>query len=152
MDIYIYVPVLSIYILMYIYIHRGLVAHICVGDLCHRWFISKAFRMNGVKSLAKPKLPYCQLGVRSTLIEICIKIQQSSRKKMYLKESSVEPWPFYFCLNVLTSVVMSISLLGVEFGAPHGGMKLVNNGSCDGLIPDGNGPLFNSTLIQLDVY
>ena len=69
-------------------------------------------------------------------------------KKMYLKESSAEPRPFHFDLNVLTSFVMSLSLLAVEFGVPHGGMKLVNNGSCDGLDPDGNSSLLDSTLIQ----
>ena len=44
------------------------------------------------------------------------------------------------------------SLLGIEFGAPHGGMKLVNiDGSCDGLVPDGNSPMFDFILIQ-NVY
>ena len=62
--------------------------------------------------------------MRTALIEIFIKIQQSSLKKMYLKESSVELRPFHFGLDVLTSFVMSQSLLAVEFGAPHGGMKL----------------------------
>ena len=53
---------------------------------------------------------------------------------------------------MLTYFVMSLSLLGVEFGAPHGGMKLVNiDGSCDGLVPDGNSPLFDLILIQ-NVY
>ena len=48
-------------------------------------------------------------------------------------------------VNILRNVTQP---LGVEFGAPHGGMKLVNNGSCNGLVPDGNSPLFDSTLIQ----
>ena len=63
--IYIYVSVLSIHIYMFMYscVHRGLVAHICVGDLCHYWFGLRAFCMDGVKSLAKPTLTYCQLGM-----------------------------------------------------------------------------------------
>ena len=38
-------------------------AHIRVCDLCHRWFGLRAFRMNAVKSLAKPTLTYCHLGM-----------------------------------------------------------------------------------------
>ena len=49
---------------------------------------------------------------------------------------------------MLTSSAMALSLLVVEFRAPHGGMKLVNNGSCDGQVTDGNNPMFDSTLIQ----
>ena len=62
---YIYVSVLSIYTYAHVkmYIHRGLVAHKCVGDLCHRGLGLKAFRVNGVKSLAKPTLTFCQLGM-----------------------------------------------------------------------------------------
>ena len=121
--------------------------HICVGDLCHRWFRLKAFCMNGVKSLDKPTLTYCQLGMcEQPSLEFVSKYNKF--KKMYLKESSVEHRPFYFVLNVLTSFVMSLSLLAIEFGAPHDGVKLVNNGSCDGLVPDGNSPLFDFTLIQ----
>ena len=62
------------------------------------------------------------------LIEICIKIQHFQFKKIYLKESSAEPRPFHFALNVLTSFVKSPSLLAVEFGAPYGVMKLMNSG------------------------
>ena len=52
-----------IYVHVWMYMHWGLVAHISVGDLCHRWLGLRAVRMNSVKSLAKPTLTYCQLGM-----------------------------------------------------------------------------------------
>ena len=121
------------------YIHRGLVAHICVGDLCQRWFGLRAFRMNGVKSLAKPTLTYCQLGMceQPSLKIVSIYNNLHLRKCIWKSRNLTR-----FCFNMLTPFVMSLSLSGVEFGAPHGGVELVNNGSCDGLVPDGNSPLF----------
>ena len=59
----VYHPYVYIYVHVWVYMHRGLVVHICVSDLCHRWFGLRAFRMNGVKSLAKSTLTYCQLGI-----------------------------------------------------------------------------------------
>ena len=72
----------------------------------------------------------------------------SALTKLYLKESSAETRPLHFGLNVIQSFVMSHSLSAVEFGGTYGGMKLVNNGSCDGLVPDGDSPLLDSSSIQ----
>ena len=52
-----------IYVHVWVHMHWGLVVHICVGDFCHRWFGLRAFRINGVKSLAKPTLTFCQLDM-----------------------------------------------------------------------------------------
>ena len=101
--------------------------------------------MNGVKSLAKPTLTYCQLGMcEQPSLKFVLKYNNLHlRKCMWkIRTSTILFLPQY--VNILRYVTQPF----VEFGAPPGAMKLVNNGSCDGLVPDGNSPLFYSALIR----
>ena len=89
------------------YMHRGLVAHICVGDLCHRWFGLRAFRMNGVKSLAKPTLTYCQLGMcEQPSLEIVLKYNNLHLRKCIWKSRNLTLLLLQY-VNILRNVTQS---------------------------------------------
>ena len=98
------------------YIHRGLVAIICVGNLCHRWFVGlKAFRMNGVKSLAKPTLNYCQLGMcEQSSLKIVSKYNNLHIRKCIWKSRTST---ILFLLQYVNNLRNATQPLGFEFGA-----------------------------------
>ena len=89
------------------YIHRGLVAHICVGDLCRRWFGLRAFRMNRVKSLAKPTLTYCQLGMcEQPSLKIVLKYNNLHLRKCIWKSRNLTLFLLQY-VNILRNVTQS---------------------------------------------
>ena len=89
------------------YIHRGLVAHICVGDLCHRWFGLRAFCTNGVKSLAKPTLTYCQLGMcEQPSLKIVLKYNTLHLRKCIWKSRNLTLFLLQY-INILRNVTQS---------------------------------------------